>query len=473
MNRRSVELKCLRQLVELGQCMFECEICGLLSLGGTSCPACGSQILVDLALSDGDDQHHLNEVPGLDEAVASWKELEGIESDTPEEIEKQVSESKSSTLPFGFSGESNTHVSRLPFGIGSSSQGMPFDQSNEALPLVSRESEPSPVEQTMSPPEPAITVQQEPVSVVEEPVALPPMPTATPTYVEPLQHVPEPMVELPLIVTEPVVESPSFEVPAVRVEAVEVVQPAMPEPVTSSDFEEIPGMWKIDASPIDMEQIYSMEEAVVEVVHSSDDHNEPFNHTSEASDLHPETTIISLDLHPARAMGVNLAGLPELDSTLSAGFDAIGKESWADAAIAFQKMAAKMPGDTAVFNNYGLALLQRALVMAKSADIDVQQLAATQFQSSILALREAAKSAPTNPIVLLNLSHALLVSGRPEKAQNLLQMFAKSNPQTEESINLQAATLVSLGESGQALALLRTQSQDATIRSNLQKLSQS
>ena len=51
----------------------------MLSLGGSSCPACGSLILVDLAQEDGDVTTLPSEVPGLDEAVASWYELEGIE----------------------------------------------------------------------------------------------------------------------------------------------------------------------------------------------------------------------------------------------------------------------------------------------------------------------------------------------------------------------------------------------------------
>ena len=58
--------------------MFECTICGLLSLGGNACPACGSQIRVDLAEHDDDGSPLPTEVPGLDEAVASWNELEGI-----------------------------------------------------------------------------------------------------------------------------------------------------------------------------------------------------------------------------------------------------------------------------------------------------------------------------------------------------------------------------------------------------------
>lgn len=230
-------------------------------------------------------------------------------------------------------------------------------------------------------------------------------------------------------------------------------------------------MWRIDASPVDMELLYAMEEQIVEVVHTSDEPSESFLHTTGSEDLHPDSGVISLDLHPARALGVNLDGLPELEETLAEGFYAIGQESWAQAAIAFQKMAAKMPGDSAVFNNYGLALLQRALVMAKSADLEVQQLASTQFESSILALREAAKASPTNSTILLNLSHALLVSGRAEKALNLLNMHEKSHPKTPESANLEAASLVSLGESGRALEVLNMVPQDETIRSNISKLS--
>ncbi|MDB2570787.1 tetratricopeptide repeat protein [Euryarchaeota archaeon] len=158
---------------------------------------------------------------------------------------------------------------------------------------------------------------------------------------------------------------------------------------------------------------------------------------------------------------------------MAEGFYAIGEESWAQAAIAFQKMAAKMPGDSAVFNNYGLALLQRALSMAKSSDLEVQQLASTQFESAILALREAAKSSPANGTILLNLTHALLVSGRAEKALNLLFMYQKHNENTPESANLEAATLVSMGESGRALEVLQSVKQDVTIAANISKLTYS
>ena len=455
----------------------------MLSLGGSACPACGSLLLVDLAQEDGDATTLPSEVPGLDEAVASWYELEGIEPPVLEQ--EDVSESPiSGSLPFGFSGESNTHISRLPFGVGSYSGGMPFDETEEALPLISEASPAAEIES----PAPVSSQPPVPVEPAPEPAVL-----SAPT-VAPLTSVgnPPPALNLP-----PMPEMPSLPPPPAPMPLPAPVVPALPTPTpqafnpeplrvapvaisktqapqtrsSQSSFEEVPDMWRIDASPVDMEQIYAMEDQVVEVVHSSDEPHESFLHTTGSEDLHPDSAVISLDLHPAKALGVRLDGLPELEETLAEGFYAIGEESWAQAAIAFQKMAAKMPGDSAVFNNYGLALLQRALVMAKSADLEIQQLASTQFESSILALREAAKSAPTNATILLNLSHALLVSGRAEKALSLISMYEKSHSKTQESANLEAASLVSLGESGQALKVLNMVEQDETIRSNMSKLS--
>tara|TARA_Y100000766_G_scaffold259556_1_gene248619 strand:- start:239 stop:1663 length:1425 start_codon:yes stop_codon:yes gene_type:complete len=473
--------------------MFECKICGLLSLGGSACPACGSLLLVDLTSDDGDSSSLPTEVPGLDEAVASWYELEGIEP--PAEDEKTVDEKPiSGSLPFGYSGESNTHLSRLPFGVGSYSGGMPFDDSEDALPLVSDDS-PSidelPVQQPIQhsqQPEPIhaaspVTPSIEPLTPTEVPgpqvppsvlpeypplpqLNLPPMPELNPLP----SNLPPPVSELPPPPSVPA--SQTFSPEPLRVAAIPTSVAQVPQQSNSqSAFEEVPDMWRIDASPVDMEQIYAMDDQVVEVVHTSEEIHESYLHTTGSEDLHPDSSVISLDLHPAKALGVRLEGLPELEDTLAEGFYAIGEESWAQAAIAFQKMAAKMPGDYAVFNNYGLALLQRALVMAKSADLEIQQLASTQFESSILALREAAKSAPTNPTILLNLAHALLVSGRAEKALSLISMYEKSHTKTSESANLEAASLVSLGESGQALKILNLVEKDEIIRSNMSKLS--
>jgi hypothetical protein len=488
--------------------MFECTICGLLSLGGSACPACGSLLLVDLSLEDDDSGPLPTEVPGLDDAVASWYDLEGIEPPSEPTVEP-VSSSGASSLPFGYSGESNTHISRLPFGVGSYAGGMPFDESEDALPLISERSssavdlasseapivqvsEPVPVPITPPAPVPVPITPPAPVSVPIAPPAPVPVPMApAPTFIPEEVVVPLSVPTLPIVETTPLmVDLPKMvnqPQSAPRVEAEPLRVAALVEPQTvvhaapsaPSLADEVPDMWRIDASPVDMDQIYAMEDQTVEVVHTEHENEQPYLHTAdveqeETADLHTGSTgVISLDLHPAKALGVNLDGHPELEDILAEGFYAIGQESWAQAAISFQKLAAKMPGDAAVFNNYGLALLQRALVMAKSRDLEVQQLASTQFESSILALREAAKSSPTNPTLLLNLSHALLVSGRAEKALSLLNTYEKNHSKTSESANLEAASLVSLGESGRALKVLQLIAQDETIRSNVAKLTYS
>lgn len=453
--------------------MFECEICGLLSLGGSACPACGSLLLVDLSLEDGDSSPLPNEVPGLDDAVASWYELEGIEPPTESAIEP-VASTDSGSLPFGYSGESNTHLSRLPFGVGSYANGMPFDETEEALPLISGRSNPPATQPT-----PLVEVAPAPVLPTPAPAPAPAIIHENVVTAAPMQEVaifdatPQ-MVGLPEMMIPAQPSIATVEPEPFRVDAIAISHTNASEATsTPSLVDEVPEMWRINASPVDMDQIYAMEDQIVEVVHSTDESQDTYLHTTDVEDVPPDSGVISLDLHPARAMGVGLEGLPELEDTLAEGFYAIGQESWAQAAISFQKMAAKMPGDSAVFNNYGLALLQRALVMAKSTDLEVQQLASTQFESSILALREAAKTSPTNPTILLNLSHALLVSGRAEKSLLLLNMYEKNHSKTAESANLEAASLVSLGESGRALKVLQLVTQDETIRSNVEKLTYS
>ena len=458
--------------------MFECKICGLLSLGGSACPACGSLLLVDLALEDDDSSPLPTEVPGLDDAVTSWYELEGIEPPA-EPLAEAVTSSVTGSLPFGYSGESNTHISRLPFGVGSYAGGMPFDDSEDALPLISERS--SAADATTSSPAPLVQTPEPapaPVQVAASAPAPAPVQVAAPSVPSvPMIETTPLMVDLPSINIETQPPIARVEPEPLRVDAVVEFPSQVSETLTKPPVtEEVPDMWKIDASPVDMDQIYATEEQIVEVVHSVDEPQDSYLHTNDVEqteDTHQDFGVISLDLHPARAMGVNLEGFPDLEDILAEGFYAIGQESWAQAAIAFQKMAAKMPGDSAVFNNYGLALLQRALVMAKSSDLGIQQLASTQFESSILALREAAKASPTNPTLLLNLSHALLVSGRAEKALNLLNMYGKSYAKTPESANLEAASLVSLGESGRALKVLQLVKQDETIRSNVAKLTYS
>ena len=84
--------------------MFECKVCGLLSLGGSSCPACGSQLRIDLSQTLLAEEGLPTEVPGLDDAAESWYELEGIEPPSADTSDSTPGANSSESLPFGFQG---------------------------------------------------------------------------------------------------------------------------------------------------------------------------------------------------------------------------------------------------------------------------------------------------------------------------------------------------------------------------------
>lgn len=424
--------------------MLECTICGLLSLNAQSCPACGSQNLIDLA-SEDEDPTMPTEVPGLDDAVSSLYELEGIEQieDTDEIEVPEVSKSSSnSSLPFGYSGQSNVHLSRLPFGIGSHAEGVPFDSEEETEDVSSNITDSISSSQR---------VQQSKVT------------SSTKTRVEPPK-------QMTMVRVEPIVEA------NIEHESQNTMFQEVEEEVTPSFS--IPDEWRISATEPNLEEIYSSPETVVEVVHQTEDDVLVYNHqdVEQSTTVNSEpsfsqnTSSLSLELHPAKALNVDVGRDTDLGPELEKGYFAIANNSWAEAAISFQKMASRMPGDSAVFNNYGLSLLQRAIEMAKDGEESIQMMASSQFESAILALREAAKSDPDESIILLNLSHALLVSGRAEKALKIVQVHNSRNPASLEGVNLEAAALVSIGQSVNAKNLLSSHKGDSIIDENLSRL---
>lgn len=438
--------------------MLECTICGLLSLNSRSCPACGSQNLIDLT-SDDEDPSMPTEVPGLDEAVSSLYELEGIEQTNDSEVTedpKSSNPSIKSSLPFGYSGQSNIHLSRLPFGIGSQSEGVPFENEegidDERLESQNQRIETKPVVERVS--DSQVVHGRGSITQNESQEKQSPQPVI------------EPVKPLAMVRVEPIAE------PITQDYFIEEVQEV------PSEINSIPDEWRIIATDPNLEEIYSLPENVVEVVHQSEDdvlvynHQEIDNSTSELGETIPTINqpSLSLELHPAKALNVDVGLNTDLNSELEKGYFAIANNSWAQAAISFQKIASRMPGDSAVFNNYGLSLLQRAIEMAKDVDESIQMMASSQFESAILALREAAKSNPDESIILLNLSHALLVSGRAEKALKIIEVHNSRNPSSLEGVNLEAAALVSVGQSVNAKNKLSSFKGDSIIDENLSRL---
>ena len=480
--------------------MFECEVCGLLSLGGTSCPACGSQLRTDLSKTMFAEGDLPSEVPGLDEAAESWYELEGIEA--PAQASEPASKNASSqALPFGFQGESNVVSSRLPFGIGSFAEGIPFESGSGMI----SDQDPS-IPSTVETPQPK---PQEPSFTVSEPVSpsVPSMPdlnvsapanstvhdTAPPPVISTPEPLPEPMMDLPAIPQE---ASPSVhpdQTPLVSPQADNYESSSQPvrldsaRLVTAPDSIEtspdVPEYWKIDAGVPNYDEIYGLDEEIIEVTydsldedvliydHESDSPAAVFHSPLEAAPVGTLKPAIDLTLHPIMAMGINIKNHPELGEFLGAGFDGLQQREWVQAARSFQKIAAKMPSDPYVFNNYGIALLQRALDMKTSDDPHQQSMASAQFDSSILALREAAKNAPTEGEILLNLAHALIESGRSEKALGIMNVHNLRHPESMSGLNTAAVAMFNLGQLSQAMDTFRKASNDPIAKGNLSQFS--
>ncbi|DAC51142.1 MAG TPA: hypothetical protein HA359_07440, partial [Candidatus Poseidoniaceae archaeon] len=224
--------------------MFECSICGLLSLNAISCPACGSQNLKDLSATDSQSEDLPKEIPGLDDAAESWHDLEGSSNEENDSTHFSSLEPNSrSSLPFGFSGESNFQVSRLPFGIGSHADGIPFDNESNQRSVIDDEQTHVSDEQLDSIPQresSETSLNFEPEEQMAEVV----IKRNNPIRIQPLSKQTETITPSSVTDTLP----SDFDVP-------------------DDSLDEIPEEWRISASEANMDEIYSTGDEVVEVVH--------------------------------------------------------------------------------------------------------------------------------------------------------------------------------------------------------------
>ena len=476
--------------------MFECQICGLLSLGGTSCPACGSQLRKDLSAEHGDGEVLPTEVPGLDDAAAAWYDLEGIEPPTGEDEPAIVVSSNSvGSLPFGYQGASTVYAPSLPFGIGSFADGIPFDAGGDSGVVNDPSSSGEP--QTTSRPEAVETPTQTEVSAPPSTeIQVPSSPTVdeaaeTPEAVLTLPSIPDlpPMKEaaadaLPSVTPEMIIPPPPA--PEANEMSAEPVRLTSARLLTSPPVQEeppVPDYWKIDAPIPDYEEIYGQESAVVEMEYSSFeedvlvyDHTQDspaavFHSPLESTPQAPAKRAVKLRLHPAQALSVDVGQSAELRGMMNDGFQAMQRNEWSSAARCFQRMAAALPSNAEVYNNYGIALLQRATAMRDGGDPQQESVAETQFESSILALREAAKNAPTNGDVLINLAIALIESGRDEKALGIMNVHNARSPGSQKGLNTAGVAMFNLGQLTQAVETFGKVGGDAIVSENLAQLS--
>ena len=420
--------------------MNECGVCGILYLAGGSCPACGSQI--QKKSQDFQDAEMVlpTEVPGLDDAADAWYDLEGMERPAEEKEPEPTS-----SLPFGFGGESLTNVSRLPFGIGSHRDGIPFDVEDG-----------SETNEGDNGPEPPVVFAQENVVETEN--------TASFTQPENDEH--EEIAPLLPEVDFPTEEEASPTPEPVRITAIPIMGatvaetiPEIPLDITSND-----GIFAQDDDVIEV--VFSdLEDTIVHVDHGVDD-----SFAQPQVVEYAEKTFTPFDLHPARAMTVQASNDESLKALVEGGFVSIGQGDWRSAARSFQRVLASVPGDVGAMNNYGIALLQVATTMQESADpVDVSN-AATQFEAAILSLREAVRANTDHPEPLYNLAQALLLSGREEKALGLVGMASDTEKSKSHFVNLHAAILAQMGQYGEAKTMLASIQGEPLVSQNLLKL---
>jgi len=124
------------------------------------------------------------------------------------------------------------------------------------------------------------------------------------------------------------------------------------------------------------------------------------------------------------------------------------------------------PNDPAILNNMGLAILQQSLEMDSAGDA----MASSQYESAIMALRQAAKLDATNNTILLNLAHTLLVSGRTEKALKVVEVLCFRDLGNVEAENVRGACLIQLGRSEEAKDVLSPYSDDSLVAANLNRI---
>lgn len=513
--------------------MFECHVCGLLSLKGPSCPGCGSQLRTDLSLALEDDDFVPTEVPGLEDAAESWYELEGMDRPT-QDPPTPPSTTSVGSLPFGYQGQSNTYRPNLPFGIGSFAAGMPFDGQQEShvaspVPVRTAKMEP-PITTPMAAKQPAPVTRLPSRLAPGEMTTVPLPPTPQPRSSQPSRDREAPLVPLPSTVeaelervplpvgnqpqvVEPPVEEPSSRAPeslepvVAEMSSPEAVisegplppvhshSPSEPvrlapgrlveasglptEPFHESIDEVVPDYWRIDAPIPDYTTIYETPDEVVEVVHDvgetdvvvfqheAGEASAVFHTPLEASAPDQRSSGFELKLHPAQALAVDVDGVSEHAEWLKEGYAGLASSNWGSAARAFQRLAGQRPQDASVMNNYGISLLQRAIAMAEASNDKGDPTVSAQFESAILALREAAKADPTNGDVLVNLAHALIESGRSEKALGIINVHNQRQPGDPKGLNTQAVALSQLGQMAQAKDVLTSISNDPVGAANL------
>ena len=397
-----------------------------------------------------------------DESIPGLDDIADAIGDTEDE-----NSSNAEVLPFGMGAKAEVIQSSLPFGVGSFSDSV----TEVAIPISEQDYEEDSIE------EESVVIEhdvEEHTEVDEEPQILEPQSSASmisETTGE--EFVKTDDLALEVGVSEEITEtmiSPETGPPIAQpveeeLPAAEVVEITPDQEVVIDD---VPDMWRIDAAAVDMEAIYAQDEQIVEVSFEGDTEDSDVQVSFDDFHYSPEEDSMASDddapgLHPARALPVDSAGQPEITTMIDAAFEHMGNSAWMQAAQILSTASTNRQNDPSILNNLGLALLQSALEM----DAQNDPMSSSQYEASIMALRQGEKIDSDNNTILLNLSHALLVSGRAEKALGVLNVLRSREQNNIEVENAFGACLIQLGRDDEAQSILQPYASDSVVSENL------
>ena len=402
--------------------MRECSICGLTFLRGDICPGCGSNVHEQI-ISDDDGEVEIDKIPGMDQF------LETCMGVLPEpEKDEETQHKPSSTLPFGMGGDSVSMKSTLPFGVGSHS--LPFSTTEPNI----NSKNPGEVESNIDEQDRSISVSKD-FEVNNLPPAL---------ELEEIKP-----VELEYQISE----IKNLELPSVIENNVAEPEKIESEVVIHHDFTEDSITTEIE---VDLDNL-------VEYTTSS----QVFDPAGMEAAAEPE-------LHPIKALAVEGLTDPIQLENVQEGFVAMASENWELAAEKFHKVANSGMGGSAALNNYGLALLQKAIQVFESGDGVQKALVEGQFEAAIFALRQAAQIEGQRSEILYNLAIALHRAAWYDKALVVFDALIERDGPDAAVLNAKAVLLESKGDFESAKQLLNKaiyeSPDDEIIRSNLKRL---
>ncbi|MDP6378572.1 MAG: hypothetical protein QF885_02865 [Candidatus Thalassarchaeaceae archaeon] len=454
--------------------MQECDACGLIFGGSDVCPSCGSRISHEAKVEDtSSNPMPAGELPGVDQLVTSMDGVDGLSMGENQTLPK-------TSLPFSIGGSTGGQTT-LPFGVGSPSRGV--EESDSSVLAVEEQITPSPESEDEEVPElsPDIDDDNEEMTIILTP---PPEPEPTPQVDSDTTNggaAGDDVILVARVLSEG--EPTKEEIPQER--------------IVTSQAQNVEAE-TLDAKPVSSEGAFFTPEGAVSgvaqdvILHEEDVVYHDFGDEMQVSEVivdfdsfvDPATSAGSFDpsamegtepeLMPARALAITGLNDSKLQEQAHIGFAALAQANWKEAANCFRIICESHPQNPAALNNFGLSLLQQALLIQEESP---SQYPADEphFEASVLALRQAAKASQDDVSIICNLATALSSCHRHDSAVKFYDVALNFDNNDVPSMNGKAVSCIGLRDFDVATQILRAASAIAPaneiVSGNLHRIS--